>query len=129
MQIGLRALQPGDRAPDLALPAVNCHGIFSLADLRAKGRHLLIALTRPFSRRQMSMLASMKAQLNAEGTDVVLVVNTTPQRARAYLQLRTTQVLVLADPGHRAVPGRCSRHRAVDVRRDAGQPQSDGAHS
>ena len=53
-------LRPGDRAPDVTLPAADREGIVSLMDYRGK-QPVLLALFRglycPFCRRQMSQLA------------------------------------------------------------------------
>ena len=103
MSASLRVLQPGESTPELTLPRVNHQGVVSLAVFRAMGRSVLIAFMRglhcPFSRRQISMLTSMKAQLEAEHADIVVVVNTTLERARLYFQYWPTEVVVAADPG------------------------------
>jgi peroxiredoxin len=99
----MHVLQPGDSAPALMLPTVNQAGTVSLADFRANGRSVLIAFMRglhcPFSPRQISNLMSMKERLEAQGADIVVVVNTTLERAKIYFQYWPTQIIVAADPG------------------------------
>ncbi|MBT2321682.1 redoxin domain-containing protein [Variovorax paradoxus] len=103
MSAALHVLQPGESAPELTLPTVNQEGAISLADFRAMGRSVLIAFMRglhcPFSRRQISILTSMKERLEVEDANIVVVVNTTLDRARLYFQHWPTQVVVVADPG------------------------------
>lgn len=101
-------LQPGDPAPDFALPAVNREGQVSLADYRGR-QPVLVALFRglhcPFCRRQIVRLSATQAALASEGVDTVAVVNTPLERARQYFQYRPTRVVLAADPDvrtHRA---------------------------
>jgi peroxiredoxin len=105
---GLHPLQPGDRAPDFELPAVNQDGVVSLAQYRAKGP-VLVSLMRglhcPFCRRQIAQLAATSKRLAQEGVETVAVVNTAAPRARQYFQYRPTSVVLAADPDvqtHRA---------------------------
>jgi len=96
-----RPLQPGDPAPNFALPAVNREAGVSLDDYRGKGP-VLIALFRglhcPFCRRQIARLAATQESLAREGVDTVAVVNTPLERARQYFQYRPTKVVLAADP-------------------------------
>src|SRR5258706_11433468 len=101
-------LQPGDRAPDFELPAVNQEGVVSLAEYRAKGP-VLVALFRglhcPFCRRQIANLAATRNRLAQEGVETLAIVNTPAPRARQYFQYRPTPVVLAADPDvqtHRA---------------------------
>jgi peroxiredoxin len=101
-------LQPGDRAPDFELPAVNQDGVVSLAEYRSKGP-VLVALFRglhcPFCRRQIASLATTRNKLAQEGIETLAVVNTAAPRARQYFQYRPTPVVLAADPDvqtHRA---------------------------
>jgi peroxiredoxin len=105
---GLHPLQPGDRAPDFELPAVNQDGVVSLAQYRAKGP-VLVSLMRglhcPFCRRQIAQLAATSKRLAQEGVETVAIVNTAAPRARQYFQYRPTSVVLAADPDvqtHRA---------------------------
>jgi len=97
----IHPLQPGDPAPDFALPAVNREGQVSLADYRGKGP-VLVALFRglhcPFCRRQIARLSATQKSLASEGVDTVAVVNTPLERARLYFQYRPTQIVLAADP-------------------------------
>jgi peroxiredoxin len=105
---GIHPLQPGDRAPDFELPAVNQDGVISLAQYRAKGP-VLVALFRglhcPFCRRQIANLAATRNRLAQEGVETLAIVNTPAPRARQYFQYRPTPVVLAADPDvqtHRA---------------------------
>ena len=94
-------LQPGDPAPDFALPAVNREGEVSLADYRGKGP-FLVALFRglhcPFCRRQIARLSATQKSLASEGVETVAVVNTPLERARLYFQYHPTRIVLAADP-------------------------------
>lgn len=99
--MSLSPLQPGDAAPDFALPAVNREGAVSLADYRGR-QAVLVALFRglhcPFCRRQIARLSATQDALAREGVDTVAVVNTPLERARQYFQYRPTKVVLAADP-------------------------------
>lgn len=103
MSAALHVLQPGEPAPELTLPTVNQEGAISLGEFRAMGLSVLIAFMRglhcPFSRRQISILSSMKERLEAEHAQILIVVNTTLERARLYFRYWPTQVVLVADPG------------------------------
>jgi len=94
-------LQPGDAAPDFALPTVNRDGTVSLQALRANGP-VLLALMRglhcPFCRRQIASLATTREKLAREGIDTLAVVVTPMQRARQYFQYRPTPLALASDP-------------------------------
>ncbi len=96
-----RPIQPGDRAPDFTLQAVNREGVVSLADFRGKPP-VLLGLFRglhcPFCRRQLVQLAAMQEKLKPAGVETLAVVNTTLDRARLYFKYRPTPVLLAADP-------------------------------
>jgi peroxiredoxin len=96
-----RRLEPGDRAPDFTLPAINREGVVSLAEFRGQ-RPVLLGLFRglhcPFCRRQLVQLATMQEKLKPEGVETLAVVNTTLDRARLYFKYRPTRVLLAADP-------------------------------
>ena len=99
--MAIHPLQPGDPAPDFALPAVNREGQVSLADYRGKGP-FLVALFRglhcPFCRRQIARLSATQKSLASEGVDTVAIVNTPLERARLYFQYRPTRIVLAADP-------------------------------
>lgn len=114
-------LQPGDRAPDFELPAVNREGSASLAGLR--GRPFLIGFFRglhcPFCRRQVMQLGDMAPALRALGVETVAVINTPLARARLYFRFRPLPILLLADPA-------CGTHRAFGVPRVGFLPEDSG---
>ncbi|MBI3106157.1 MAG: AhpC/TSA family protein [Candidatus Rokubacteria bacterium] len=96
-----RRLEPGDRAPDFTLPAVNREGTVSLGEFRGK-RPVLLALFRglhcPFCRRQLVQLTAMREKVNRAGVETLAVVNTPLDRARLYFKYHPTRVLLAADP-------------------------------
>jgi peroxiredoxin len=103
-----RPLQPGDRAPEITLTAVNRDGTVSLRDYAGKSA-VLIGIYRglhcPFCRRQLVRLSSIHEQLGAAGVQTLAVVNTPLERARLYFGYRPVPFPVLADPdlaAHRA---------------------------
>jgi len=96
-------LQPGDRAPDFALPAVDRDGTVSLADYRGRVP-LLLGLFRgiycPFCRRAIVRLGQAAERVRAHGVEALAVVATTPENARFYFRLRPPKLPVAADPGY-----------------------------
>ena len=101
-------LRPGDRAPDVTLPAADREGVVSLIDYREK-RSVLLAFFRglycPFCRRQMSQLAQSAERLEQVGIATLAVVATTPERTRLYYRFHPPRFRVGADPDlrtHRA---------------------------
>jgi peroxiredoxin len=107
-----RPLQPGEPAPEFALPAANLEGIVSLASLR--GRPFLIGFFRglhcPFCRRQVVQLGAVQPALRAAGLETLAVINTPVERARMYFHYRPTPVMLLSDPD-------CLTHQAFGVPR------------
>ena len=105
-----RPLQPGEAAPEFALPTANREGMVSLADLR--GRPFLIGFYRglhcPFCRRQVVQLGAAQPALRAAGIETLAVINTPVERARMYFRHRPTPVMLLSDPD-------CLTHRAFGV--------------
>ncbi len=101
-------VQPGERAPDFTLPAVNRDGPVSLASYRGK-TGVLVGLFRglecPFCRRQIAQLGAAQQKLLSVGVTILAVVNTAVDRGALYLRYRPTPVTLLADPDlatHRA---------------------------
>jgi len=101
-------VQPGEDAPQFALPAVNRDGMVSLDDFRGKSA-LFIGLYRglhcPFCRRQIVLLGSTQDKLRDLGVETMAVVNTPLERARLYFKYKPARVLLGADPDaatHRA---------------------------
>jgi peroxiredoxin len=72
-------LQPGERAPDFALPAVDREGQVSLADYRGR-RPLPLAIGRgvwcAFCRRHLAHLAVTREKLQAGGVETLAIVAT-----------------------------------------------------
>lgn len=106
----MRSLQPGEPAPEFALPAVNLEGRVSLAGLR--GRPFLIGFFRglhcPFCRRQVMQLAAVQPALRDLGVETLAVINTPVERARLYFRYCPTPVVLLSDPD-------CRTHQAFGV--------------
>ena len=94
-------LQPGERAPDFALPAVDREGQVSLADYRGK-RPLLLAIERgvwcAFCRRHLAHLGATREKLEALGVETLAIVATELDRARLYFRYHPTSVPLAADP-------------------------------
>lgn len=97
----LRALGPGDRAPEFTLPAVPGDGNVSLAHYRGKSA-VLLGLFRglhcPFCRRQIFQLSGMHDTLAGMDITTVAVVNTPRPRAELYFRYHPVRVVLLADP-------------------------------
>lgn len=103
-----RLVQPGDRAPDFILPAVNREGAVSLADFLGQNA-ILVGLFRgfdcPFCRRQIAQLGVAHGKLWAAGVETLAIIATPVARAAFYLKYRPTPIILLADPNmatHRA---------------------------
>ena len=94
-------LQPGQRAPDFHLPAVNHDGSIALSDYLGK-HSLLLALFRglycPFCRRSIAELGATSEKLEGLGVRTLAVVATPAANARLYYRFRPTKVLLAADP-------------------------------
>lgn len=97
----------GNRAPELALPAINREGTVSLAAFRGR-RAVMLGFFRglhcPFCRRQIAQLGAAQPALAALGVETVAVVNTPLERAQLYFRYRPTPLILLSDPecrGHR----------------------------
>lgn len=106
----IRPLQPGEAAPEFALPAVNLEGAVSLSDLR--GRPFLIGFFRglhcPFCRRQVMQLGHVQPALQSAGVKTLAVINTPLERARLYFRYHPTPIVLLSDPD-------CRSHQAFGV--------------
>ena len=102
-------LQPGEPAPDFALPAVHQDGILKLSDYRGRGA-VLLAIFRglfcPFCRRALAQLLPLDAPDRA--VEPLAVVATDLDNARLYFKLRPSKIAIVADPD-------CTTHRAFGV--------------
>jgi peroxiredoxin len=105
-------IEPGQIAPDFALPAADREGTMSLAAYR--GRPVLLVLFRglycPFCRHQIARLATTAEKLRDHGIETLGVVATAADRARLYFRFHRARIPLAADPDlvtHRAygVPG------------------------
>jgi peroxiredoxin len=94
-------LQPGDRAPEFTLPAVDREGTVSLADYRGRTA-LLLGLFRgtycPFCRRAIVSMGQAGERIRAEGVEALAIVATTPENARLYFRFSPPKLRVAADP-------------------------------
>ncbi len=97
----LRPLQPGARAPDFTLPAINREGAISLADFRGRCG-VLLGLFRgfdcPFCRRQITQLGVAHDKLRGAGVETLAIIVTPVARAALYIKYRPTPVVLLSDP-------------------------------
>jgi peroxiredoxin len=105
-------LQPGERAPDFALPAVDREGLVSLADYRGK-RAVLLAIERgvwcAFCRRHLAHLDLTREKLRPVDVETLAIVATDLERARLYFRYHPTSVPLAADP-------ELSTHRSYGLR-------------
>jgi peroxiredoxin len=94
-------VQPGERAPDFTLPSAMDDKQVSLSDYRGKSP-VLLAIMRglycAFCRRHIEHLGGAQQQLKEAGVETLVVVATTPERARLYFRYRPARVQLTADP-------------------------------
>jgi len=112
-------VQPGEPAPDFALPAVAGPETVSLGDYRGKSPlflALMVGLWCPFCRRQLVQLGNMESKLKALGVESLAVVATDPVHARVYFKFRPTQLRLASDPA-------LTIHRAFRVPKPEPTPQ------
>ena len=118
-------VQPGERAPDFVLPAINRDGTVSLADYRGKSP-LFLAVFRglwcPFCRRAITELGSTSEKLRAIGVETLAVVASNVENSRLYFKLRPSRIALAADP-------ECSTHRAYGIPKLAMTPETEAALS
>jgi peroxiredoxin len=98
----------GDQAPDFSLAGLGAEDPVRLAPYLARGG-VLLGLFRglhcPFCRRQVDRLNGLGESLRDMGIETIAVINTTPERGRAYYGRRSSKILLAADPDwdvHRA---------------------------
>lgn len=105
-------LQPGEKAPDFAVPAVQDDRTVSLADYRDRSPLLLglfPGLFCPFCRRALAQMAASSEKLRTLGVESLAIVGTELDNARLYCKYRPTRLSLAADP-HRMT------HRSYGVR-------------
>jgi len=94
-------LQPGDPAPEFALPSVQTDGTVSLSDYRGRSP-LFLGLFRglycPFCRRAIAHMAESAGQLKRLGFESLAVVATELENARLYYRYRPMRVPLAVDP-------------------------------
>lgn len=120
MMQGMRMpVQPGEPAPDFAVPAVDRDRTILLADYRGKTPLLLglfPGLYCPFCRRAIAQMAATSEKLKPLGVDCLAVVGTELDNARLYFKFRPTRLALAADP-HLAT------HRSYGVPRPEPSPE------
>jgi peroxiredoxin len=96
-----RTLQPGDRAPDFMLTAVQTDRTVSLSDYRNRSA-LFLALFRglycPFCRRAIAQMAASIETLKPLGIESLGVVATELENARLYYRFRPMRLPLAVDP-------------------------------
>jgi peroxiredoxin len=102
MMQGMRIpVQPGEPAPDFAVPAVDRDRTISLSDYRGRTPLLLglfPGLYCPFCRRAIAQMAATSEKLKPLGVDCLAVVGTELDNARLYFKFRPTRLALAADP-------------------------------
>lgn len=94
-------VQPGQLAPDFAVPAVQDDRTISLADYRGRSPLLLglfPGLYCPFCRRAIAQMSATAEKLKPLGVESLAVVGTELDNARLYFRFRPTRVALGADP-------------------------------
>jgi peroxiredoxin len=101
MTANLHPIQPGDAAPEFALPAVDGSRTISLKDYVGKTPLLLalfVGLWCPFCRRAIAQIAATEPALKQEGVETLAVVATPPDNAKLYFKYRPTRLKLASDP-------------------------------
>lgn len=112
-------LQPGEDAPDFAVPAVQDDRVVSLADYRGRSTLLLglfPGLYCPFCRRAIAQMAATSEKLKPLGIEALAVVGTELDNARLYYKFRPTRIALAADPA-------LTTHRSYRVPRPDPTPE------
>ena len=112
-------LQPGERAPDFAGPAVQDDRTVSLADYRDRSPLLLglfPGLFCPFCRRALALMAASSEKLKPLGVESLAIVGTELENARLYYKYRPTRLALAADP-------QLTTHRLFGVPRPEPTPE------
>ena len=94
-------IQPGEHAPDFAVPAVHEERRFRWRTTAGK-TPLLLGLFRglycPFCRRALAQMATTSERLKSLGVDSLAIVGTELDNARLYFKFRPTRMALGADP-------------------------------
>jgi peroxiredoxin len=112
-------IQPGEAAPEFAVPSVQDDRTICLADYRGRAPLLLglfPGLYCPFCRRALAQMAVTSEQLKPLGVDALAVVGTELDNARLYFGFRPTRLALGADP-------RLATHRSYGVPRPEPTPE------
>jgi peroxiredoxin len=112
-------VQPGESAPNFAVPAVLDERTISLADYRGRTPLLLglfPGLYCPFCRRSLAQMATTSEKLRPLGVESLAVVGTELENARLYFKFRPTRLTLGADP-------HLSTHRSYGVPRPEPTPE------
>ena len=119
MQVIEMPVQPGEPAPDFAVPAVQDDRTISLADYRGRTPLLLglfPGLYCPFCRRAIAQMTATSEKLKALGVESLAVVGTELENARLYFTFRPTRLTLAADP-------HLTTHRSYRVPRPEPTPE------
>ena len=119
MTANLHPIQPGDAAPEFALPAVDGSRTISLKDYVGKTPLLLalfVGLWCPFCRRAIAQIAATEPALKEEGVETLAIVATPPDNARLYFKYRPTRLKLASDP-------ELTTHRAYGVPKPEPTPE------
>src|SRR5262245_30258860 len=112
-------IQPGEAAPEFAVPSVQDDRTICLADYRGRAPLLLglfPGLYCPFCRRALAQMAVTSEKLKPLGVDALAVVGTELDNARLYFGFRPTRLALGADP-------RLATHRSYGVPRPEPTPE------
>jgi peroxiredoxin len=112
-------VQPGTRAPDFSVPAVQHDGVISLSDYRGRNPLLLglfPGLYCPFCRRSIALMAATSEKLKACGVESLAIVGTELDNARLYFKYRPTPLML-------GVDSTLTTHRTYGVPRPEPTPE------
>jgi peroxiredoxin len=96
-----QSIQPGDRAPDFAVRAVQEDRTISLGDYCGRAPLLLglfPGLYCPFCRRALAKMSSIADDLGSLGVESLAIVGTELENARLYFNFRPTRIALGVDP-------------------------------
>lgn len=119
VRVATMPVQPGQPAPEFAVPAVHTSGTISLTDYRGKSPLFLAlfpGLYCPFCRRAIAQMAATSEKLKPLGVESLAVVGTELDNAQLYFKFRPTRLALGADP-------QLSTHRSYGVPRPEPTPE------